>query len=138
MQNNQTQYRIEHININDNHVTCCAGHGIGCTANFVTISNNKFYNIARHGIYFYGGLCGAITGNTFKDVGKESDRYSITIGNNSGEVAKGVMVTANSIANLRGILVGSNVEKCNVSNNAGPVQNNAGEQCTVSNNVVIG
>lgn len=138
MQNNQSQYRIEHVNISNNHVTCCAGHGIGCTANFVTISNNKFYNIARHGIYFYGGLCGAITGNTFKDVGKESDRYSITIGNNSDEVAKGVMVTTNSVANLRGILVGSNVEKCNVSNNAAPVQNNASTQCTVSNNVVIG
>ena len=138
MQNNQTQYRIEHINITGNHVTCCAGHGIGCTANFVTISNNKLYNIARHGIYFFGGLCGSITGNTFKDVGKESDRYSIAIGNNSGEVAKGVMVTANSIVNLRGILVGSNVEKCNVSIKAAPVQNNASDECTVSNNVVIG
>ena len=138
MQNNQTQYRIEHVSITDNHVTCCSGYGIGCTANFVSISNNKFYNIARHGIYFYGGLCGAITGNTFKDVGKESDRYSIAIGNNSGETSKGVMVTANSIANLRGILVGSNVVGCNVSNNASPVQNNASDQCTVSNNVVIG
>ena len=48
------------------------------------------------------------------------------------------MVTANSIANLRGILVGGNVEKCNVSNNAAPVQNNASDECTVSNNVVIG
>ena len=138
IQGNQTQYRIEHVNITDNHVTCCAGHGIGCTANFVTISNNKLNNIARHGIYHYGGLCGAITGNTFKDVGKESDRYSIAIGNNSGETSKGVMITANSIANLRGILVGSNVVGCNVSNNASPVQNNASDQCTVSNNVVIG
>ena len=138
MQNNQTQYRIEHVNITDNNVTCCGGYGIGCTANFVTISNNKFYNIARHGIYFYGGLCGAITGNTFKDVGKEADRYSIAIGNNSGETSKGVIITANSIANLRGILVGTNVVGCNVSNNAAPVQNNASDQCTVSNNVVIG
>lgn len=138
MQNNQTEYRIEHVSITDNHITCCAGYGIGCTANFTTIANNKFYNIARHGIYFYGGLCGSITGNTFKDVGKEDDRYSIAIGNNAGEPAKGVMVTANSIANLRGILVGSNVEKCNVSNNAGAVQNNASTNCTTENNVAIG
>lgn len=138
MQSNQTDYRIEHVTITNNQVTCCPGYGIGCTANFTTIANNNFYNIARHGIYFYGGLCGSITGNTFKDVGKEDARYSIAIGNNSGEVAKGVMVTANSIANLRGILVGSNVEKCNVSNNAGAVQNNAGDQCTTSNNVAIG
>lgn len=138
MQSNQTAYRIEHVSITDNHITCCGGYGIGCTANYVSIANNKFYNIARHGIYFYGGLCGSIVGNTFKDVGKEDDRYSIAIGNNAGEVAKGVMVTANSIANLRGILVGSNIEKCNVSNNAGALQNNAGEQCIDSNNIAIG
>ena len=138
MQNNQTNYRIEHVSITNNNISCCAGHSIGCTANYVSISNNKIYNIARHGIYFYGGLCGSIVGNTFKDTGKESDRYSIAIGNNSGETAKGVMVTANSVANLRGILVGSNVEKCNVSNNASPVQNNASSNCTTENNVAIG
>ena len=138
MQNNQTVYRIEHVSITNNNISCCAGHGIGCTANYVSIANNKFDNIARHGIYFYGGLCGSIVGNTFKDTGKESDRYSIAIGNNSGETAKGVMVTANSVANLRGILVGSNVEKCNVSNNASPVQNNASTNCTTENNVAIG
>lgn len=138
MQNNQTSYRIEHVSITNNNISCCAGHGIGCTANYVSIANNKIYNIARHGIYFYGGLCGSIVGNTFKDSGKEADRYSIAIGNNSGETAKGVMVTANSVANLRGILVGSNVEKCNVSNNASPVQNNASDNCTTSNNVAIG
>lgn len=138
MQNNQTEYRIEHVNITNNNISCCAGHGIGCTANFVSISNNKIYNIARHGIYFYGGLCGSIVGNTFKDTGKEESRYSIAIGNNAGEPAKGVMVTANSVANLRGILVGSNVEKCNVSINASPVQNNASTNCTVENNVAIG
>ena len=138
MQNNQTDYRIEHVSITNNNISCCAGHAIGCTANFVSISNNKLYNIARHGIYFYGGLCGSIVGNTFKDTGKEDSRYSIAIGNNAGEVAKGVMVTANSVANLRGILVGSNVEKCNVSNNASPVQNNASDNCTAENNVAIG
>ena len=53
-------------------------------------------------------------------------------------MSKGVMVTANSAANLRGILVGSNGEKFNVSNIASPVQNNASDECTVSNNVVIG
>ena len=138
MQGNTTSYRIEHVSITDNYITCCAGHGIGTTANYVSIANNHFNNIARHGLYFYGGLCGSIVGNTFKDTGKEESRYSIAIGNNAGEIAKGVMVTANSVANLRGILVGSNVEKCNVSNNAAALQNNASDNCTAANNVAIG
>lgn len=137
-QGNKGDFRIEFVNITNNHISSCGGHSIGYTANYVTVANNDFNCIARHGVYHYGGLCGSIVGNTFKDSGLEDSRYAIVIGNNSAEPSKGVIVTANSVANLRGVLVGSNVEKCNVSNNASPVQNNASDNCTVQNNVAIG
>lgn len=129
--------RIEFVNITNNHISACAGHGIGFTANYVTVANNDFYNIARHGIYHYGGLCGSIVGNTFKDTGKEDSRYSIVIGNNSAEPSKGVIVNSNSIANLRGIQVGSNVIGIMVSNNVGQVVNSDTTNCTAVNNITI-
>lgn len=129
--------RIEFVNITNNHISSCAGHGIGFTANYVTVANNDFYNIARHGIYHYGGLCGSIIGNTFKDTGKEDSRYSIVVGNNSAEPSKGVIVNSNSIANLRGIQVGSNVVGIMVSSNVGQVVNSDESNCTAVNNITI-
>ncbi len=136
-QGNVGDLRIEFVNITNNHISSCKGHGIGYTANYVTVANNDFYNIARHGIYHYGGLCGSIANNTFKDTGKEDGRYSIVVGGNSAEPSKGVSVTGNTIANLRGISVNSNVAGVIVSSNVGQVTNNAGASCTVVNNMTI-
>ena len=136
-QGNVGDLRIEFVNITNNHVSSCAGHGIGCTANYVTVANNDFYNIARHGIYHYGGLCSSIIGNTFKDTGKEDSRYSIVVGNNSAEPSKAVTVSNNSIANLRGIQVGSNVVGVIVSSNVGQVVNSDETNCLVANNKTI-
>ena len=136
-QGNVGDLRIEFVNITNNHISSCGGHGIGYTANYVTVANNDFYNIARHGIYHYGGLCGSIANNTFKDTGKEDGRYSIVVGGNSAEPSKGVSITGNTIANLRGISVNSNVAGVIVSSNVGQVTNNAGASCTVVNNMTI-
>lgn len=136
-QGNVGALRIEFVNITNNHISSCSGHGIGYTANYVTVANNDFYNIARHGIYHFGGLCGSIANNTFKDTGKEDGRYSIVIGGNSSEPSKAVSITGNTIANLRGISVNSNVEGVIVSSNVGQVTNNSGASCTVSNNMTI-
>ncbi len=129
--------RIEFVNITNNHVSSCGGHAIGYTANYVTVANNDFYNIARHGIYHYGGLCGSIIGNTFKDTGKEDSRYAIVVGNNSAEPSKGVTISNNSIANLRGIQVGSNILGVVVSSNVGQVVISDTTNCTTANNVTI-
>lgn len=136
-QGNVGDLRIEFVNITNNHISSCSGHGIGYTANYVTVANNDFYNIARHGVYHYGGLCGSIANNTFKDTGKQDGRYSIVVGGNSSEPSKGVSVTGNTIANLRGISVNSNVAGVIVSNNVGQVTNNAGASCTANNNMTI-
>ena len=136
-QGNVGDLRIEFVNITNNHISSCGGHGIGYTANYVTIANNDFYNIARHGIYHYGGLCGSIANNTFKDTGKEDGRYSIVVGGNSSEPSKAVSITGNTIANLRGISVNSNATGVIVSNNVGQVTNNVGASCTVVNNMTI-
>lgn len=136
-QGNVGDLRIEFVNITNNHISSCAGHGIGYTANYVTVANNDFYNIARHGVYHYGGLCGSIANNTFKDTGKEEARYSIVVGGNSSEPSKAVSITGNTIANLRGISVNSNVTGVIVSSNVGQVTNNAGASCTVVNNMTI-
>ena len=136
-QGNVGDLRIEFVNITNNHISSCGGHGIGYTANYVTIANNDFYNIARHGIYHYGGLCGSIANNTFKDTGKEDGRYSVVVGGNSSEPSKAVSITGNTIANLRGISVNSNATGVIVSNNVGQVTNNVGASCTVVNNMTI-
>ena len=73
----------------------------------------------------------------FKDTGKDDGRYSIVVGGNSSEPSKGVSITGNTIANLRGISVNSNVAGVIVSNNVGQVTNNAGASCTVVNNMTI-
>ena len=136
-QGNVGDLRIEFVNITNNHISSCGGHGIGYTANYVTVANNDFYNIARHGIYHYGGLCGSIANNTFKDTGKEDARYSIVVGGNSSEPSKAVSVTGNTIANLRGISVNGYSTGVIVSSNVGQVTNNAGASCTVVNNMTI-
>ena len=136
-QGNVGDLRIEFVNITNNHISSCRGHGIGYTANYVTVANNDFCNIARHGIYHYGGLCGSIANNTFKDTGKEDGRYSVVVGGNSSEPSKAVSITGNTIANLRGISVNSNATGVIVSNNVGQVTNNVGASCTVVNNMTI-
>ena len=136
-QGNVGDLRIEFVNITNNHISSCGGHGIGYTANYVTIANNDFYNIARHGIYHYGGLCGSIANNTFKDTGKEDGRYSIVVGGNSSEPSKAVSITGNTIANLRGISVNSNATGVIVSNNVGYFFFYFFESCKVVNNMTI-
>lgn len=137
VEGNKGDYRVEFVTITDNHVTLCSGHGIGYTADYVTVANNKFYNIARNGIYHYGGLCGSIYGNCFKDTGKEGGRYAILVGNNQNTSSKGVVVNGNTIANLNGICVGNYSESVIVSNNIGNVTNNISDSCILDNNKTI-
>ena len=137
MRGNNGNLRVEFVNITNNHISLCSGHGIGYTANYVTIANNDFFNIARHGIYHFGGLCASISNNTFKDTGKEDGRYAIVTGNNTVEKSEGIIINGNSIPNLRGIQINTNSTKVIVSNNASRVDNKVSENCTVVNNVAI-
>ena len=135
LEGNHGDLRVEFVNITNNHISLCSGHGIGYTANYVKIVNNDFHYIAWHGIYHYGGLCASICNNTFKEVGKLENRYAIVTGNNPDEKSEGVVINGNSIANLRGIQISNNSHKVIVSSNIGQVTNNVGEECTVANNM---
>ena len=137
MRGNNGNFRVEFVNITNNHISSCSGHGIGYTANYVTIANNDFFNIARHGIYHFGGLSASISNNTFKNAGKEDGRYAIVTGNNTVEKSEGVIINGNSIPNLRGIQINTNSTKVIVSNNASRVDNKVSTDCTVVNNVAI-
>lgn len=136
-QGNKGDLRIEHVNILNNHISSCSGHAIGCTANYVTITNNNFYNIAKHGIFHYGGLCSSIIGNTFKDTGKIADMYSIAVGNNSVEKSKGVIVNGNSVANLRGIKIYGYAESIVVTNNVAAISNDSADYSVQANNTTM-
>lgn len=136
-QGNKGDLRIEHVNISNNHISSCSSHAIGCTANYVTITNNNFYNIAKHGIFHYGGLCSSIIGNTFKDVGKVADMYSIAIGNNSVEKSKGVIVNGNTVANLRGIRIYGYAESIVVTNNVATIVNDSSDYSVQANNTTM-
>lgn len=134
---NNGDLRIEFINITNNHISSCGGHGVGFTANYVTVANNDFYNIARHGIYHFGGLCSSINGNTFKDVGKEDDMYSIAVGNNTIEKSKGVIINGNSVANLRGIKIYGYAESIVVTNNVATISNDSTDYSVQDNNTTM-
>ena len=134
---NKGDLRVSFVNITNNFITLCGGHGIGLTADYVTISNNNFFNVRWNGIYHFGGLVATISANTFKDTGKESGRYSIKVGGNTTTESKAIVVNGNSIANLFGINVASNANKIIVSNNVGQVNNEVGEQCTSINNIQL-
>ena len=135
MQGNTGDFRVEYVNITNNHISSCSGHGIGYTANFVTIANNDFYNIAWHGIYHFGGICASISNNTFKNAGREENRYAIVTGNNSAEKSEGIVINGNSIANLRGIQINNHSEDVLVTNNVAVVDNKVDTKCTVANNI---
>lgn len=127
--------RISYVNITNNHIMNCPWHGIGYTADYVTIANNKFYNIAKNGVYHYGGVCATITGNIFRDVGKVDGFGSIMIGNNANFSSRGVTVNGNVMTDLGGIKVKPNSSGIIVSNNVGPVTNEVDTACTVVNNI---
>lgn len=127
--------RVSFVNISNNFINLCGGHAIGYTADYVTVSNNKFFNIRWNGIYHFGGLVANISGNTFKDTGKEGTRYSIQVGGNAATESKGVVVNGNSIANLNGIKVNGNASKILVSNNVGAITNEISDECTLANNI---
>ena len=135
MQGNTGALRVEYVNITNNHISSCSGHGIGYTANFVTIANNDFYNIAWHGIYHFGGVCASISNNTFKNAGREENRYAIVTGNNAAEKSEGIVINGNSIANLRGIQINNHSEDVLVTNNVAVVDNKVDTKCTVANNI---
>ena len=135
MRGNNGDFRVEFVNITNNHISSCSGHGIGYTANFVTIANNDFYNIAWHGIYHFGGVCASISNNTFKDTGKEDGRYAIVTGNNTVEKSEGIIINGNSIANLRGIQINNHSEDVLVTNNVAVVDNKVDTKCSVANNI---
>ena len=137
MQGNTGDLRVEYVNITNNHISSCSGHAIGYTANFVTIANNDFYNIAWHGIYHFGGLSASISNNTFKNAGREDGRYAIVTGNNTAEKSEGIIINGNSVANIRGIQINTNSSKVIVTNNASRVDNKVSTDCTVANNVAI-
>ena len=135
MQGNTGDLRVEHVNITNNHISSCSGHAIGYTANFVTIANNDFYNIAWHGIYHFGGVCASISNNTFKNTGRGENRYAIVTGNNTAEKSEGVVINGNTVANLRGIQINVNSEDVLVTNNVAVVDNKVDTKCTVANNI---
>ena len=126
-----------HINISNNFINLCGGHAIGYTADYVTVSNNKFFNIRWNGIYHFGGLVGNISANTFKDTGKESERYSIQVGGNGATESKGVVVNGNSVANLNGIKVNGNASKILVTNNVAIITNEISDGCSLANNIQL-
>ena len=136
---NKGELRVSYVNISDNFINLCGGHAIGYTADYVTVSNNRFFNVRWNGIYHFGGLVGSIFGNTFKDVGKDSSggRYAIQVGGNSATESKGVVVNANSVANLNGIKVNGNASKILVTNNVGSITNEINDQCTLANNIQL-
>lgn len=135
MRGNNGDFRVEYVKITNNHISSCSGHGIGYTANFVTIANNDFFNIARHGVYHFGGVCASISNNTFKNAGKEENRYAIVTGNNTVEKSEGIAINGNSVANLRGIQINVNSEDVLVTNNVAVVDNKVDTKCTVVNNI---
>ena len=126
--------RVEFVNITNNHISMCSGHGIGYTANYVKITNNDFHYIAWHGIYHNGGLCASICNNTFKEVGKEENKYAIFVGNNPNERSEAVSINGNSIANLRGIKIDNYSYKIIVTSNVAPVLSIIGDECIDTNN----
>lgn len=134
---NKGDLRVTFVNISNNFINLCGGHAIGYTADYVTVSNNKFFNIRWNGIYHYGGLVGTISGNTFKDTGKEASRYAIQVGGNGATESKGVVVNGNSVANLNGIKVNGNASKILVTNNVGTITNEISDECTLANNVQL-
>lgn len=134
---NKGDLRISFVNISNNFINLCGGHAIGYTADYVTVSNNKFFNIRWNGIYHFGGLVGTISGNTFKDTGKEASRYAIQVGGNGATVSKGVVVNGNSAANLNGIKVNGNASKILVTNNVGTITNEISDECTLANNIQL-
>ena len=132
-------FNFYHVTITENDISLLPGHGIGLIADYVTITNNNFYRIYRHGIYHFGGQCANISNNNFRDTGMGTDtnRYAILV-NGGGAKSNRVVVSNNTVANLRGICVdvGSNgVEKILVSNNVATITNNAGSNCTTVNNI---
>lgn len=135
MRGNNGDFRVEYVKITNNHISSCSGHGIGYTANFVTIANNDFFNIARHGVYHFGGVCASISNNTFKNAGREENRYAIVTGNNTIEKSEGIVINGNSVANLRGIQINVNSEDVLVSNNVAVVDNKVDTKCTAVNNI---
>lgn len=135
MRGNNGDFRVEYVKITNNHISSCSGHGIGYTANFVTIANNDFFNIARHGVYHFGGVCASISNNTFKNAGREENRYAIVTGNNTVEKSEGIVINGNSVANLRGIQINVNSEDVLVSNNVAVVDNKVDTKCTAVNNI---
>ena len=135
---NHGDLRVEYVNISNNHVSSCSGHGIGYTANFVKIVNNDFFNIACHGVYHFGGLCASICNNTFRDTGKVDNRYAIVTGNNTAEKSEGIIINGNSVANLRGIHISTNSYKVIVTSNVSPVLSIIGDECIDTNNFASG
>lgn len=106
------------VTIANNVVKDMPSHGIGITANNVTIANNKFNYINKNGIYFYGGNMCSIVGNTFSDCGLEDNsRYSIAVGNNGNVSSVRVTISNNCVNNFRGIKIYGYSDVVLVTNN---------------------
>lgn len=106
------------VTITNNVVKDMPSHGIGITANNVTIANNKFNYVNKNGIYFYGGNMCTIIGNTFSDCGVEDNsRYAIAVGNNSNIGSVRVTISNNCVNNFRGIKIYGYSDVVLVTNN---------------------
>lgn len=106
------------VTITNNVVKDMPSHGIGITANNVTIANNKFNYVNKNGIYFYGGNMCAIIGNTFSDCGLENNsRYAIAVGNNANVGSVRVTISNNCVNNFRGIKIYGYSDVVLVTNN---------------------
>lgn len=109
------------VTITNNVIKDIPSHGIGVTANNVTVANNKFNYINKNGIYLYGGNMCSIIGNTFSDCGLEDNsRYAISIGNNDNVNTTRVTISNNCVSNFRGIKIYGYSESILVTNNCIP------------------
>lgn len=106
------------VTIANNVIKDIPSHGIGITANNVTIANNKFNYINKNGIYFFGGNMCSIIGNTFSDCGiKDNSMYAIAVGNNGGVGSVRVTISNNCVNNYRGIKIYGYSDVVLVTNN---------------------
>ena len=125
------------VTITHNDISNIGHHAIGLTASYVSISNNNFKTVAKVGIYVFGVYVGAITNNTFRDVGIQGGYYGIKIGGNLVTTTERIVCDGNAFANLNSIRIESSVSKVIVSNNicSAAISDGSESKATLSNNI---
>lgn len=128
--------KVSRVVINNNIVECCGTHGIGFLANDVTITNNIFRQIYKNAIYHWGGWNSVINNNSCYYVGIEgTNRGFISVGENTVEESKSIMINGNNGGNGARIIIGANTNKCLVTNNIATITEHVPGKSTQANNV---